>query len=101
MRIGVPPHPQPFSRKGRREQTVTLPKLGGTSWLLCSQCAYFELIACIHKPVPSPWGEGQGEGTRVWDAGHSEQLERQTRFIDKREGGISLPLLFSNVISGV
>ncbi len=42
---------------------VTLPKLGGTSWLLCSQCAYFELIASIHEPVPSPWGEGQGEGT--------------------------------------
>ncbi len=41
---------------------MTLPKLGGTSWLLCSQCAYFELIASIHKPVPSLWGEGQGEG---------------------------------------
>ncbi len=28
-------------------------------------CAYFEHLASIHKPVPSPWGEGQGEGARV------------------------------------
>ncbi len=70
---------------------VTLPKLGGTSWLLCSQCAYFELIASIHEPVSSPRGEGQGEGTRVCDAAHSGQIERLARFADKREGGISLP----------
>ncbi len=55
----------------------------------------------IHEPVPSPWGEGQGEGTRVCDAAHFGQIERLARFADKREGGISLPLLFSTVISGV
>lgn len=63
--------------------------------------AYFEHIASIHEPVPSPWGEGQGEGKRVWDAGHSGQIERLARFADKREGGISLLLLLSVVSNGV
>jgi hypothetical protein len=62
---------------------------------------YWQGIISVDSLAPSPWGEGQGEGTRVREAGHLVQIERLARFADKREGGISLPLLFSTVISGV
>ncbi len=62
---------------------------------------YWQGIIGVDSLAPSLWGEGQSEGTRVWDAGYSEQIARPTRSTDKREGGISLPLLFSTVIGGV
>ena len=78
---------------------------------------YFEHIASIHKQVPLSLLRRErnaastnrfpipGERARVrggvWDAGHSGQIARPTRSTDKREGGISLPLLFSTVIRGV
>lgn len=72
-----------------------------TSKIYLGESGYWQGMSGVDSLVPSPLGEGQGEGTRVWDAGHSEQLRRPTRFIDKREGGISLPLLLSTVSNGV
>ena len=72
-----------------------------TSKMYLGVSGYWQGIIGVHSSVPSPWGEGQGEGTRVREAGHSGQIARLARFADKREGGISLPLLLSTVSNGV
>jgi len=45
-----------------------------TSKMYLGVSGYWQGIIGVHSSVPSPWGEGQGEGTRVWGAGHSGQI---------------------------
>ncbi len=54
----------------------------------------------IHKPIPSPWGEGQGEGGEYKTLAI---LYRENRWQSAqiKRGGISLPLLLSTVSNGV
>ena len=42
-----------------------------TSKMYLGVFGYWQGMIGIHQPVPSPWGEGQGEGTQVWDFGQS------------------------------
>ncbi len=65
-----------------------------TSMMYLGVSGYWQGIIDIHSSVPSPWGEGWVRGCEYEARPFGIERERLIRFVDKREGGISLPLFY-------